>query len=349
MTPMPQLSPSPTPAAPTTSQPDWLGAFEVVEAGAGHAQELVDAKVLHAATTAPAFGAAASAINSARKDDHVQLAVDALKLSAATIAKNSAAESSLVGSSQLLTGVKKAIQGDAFGTATAMTMAAEKLAPALSTSGVGAFTNVVLLGLGDDKVRAQAQAVEEQAKLLVEPHASGVERVKAALDLSVGLQGLANLARTLAQSLVNVASYGVRAMRRTPVLAPTATSLSMVAREMAATPGGRLLGKLNHWLPLVNIAGVALSGKTTLDVFRTPHASAKSKVLALASLATSVVAVFAAVNLGVAPFIGVLATSIAIDLGLARSRRDDARQPKAQGTGAQAPVAASRRPLRLVG
>jgi hypothetical protein len=345
---MPLLSPT-TPTAPTGPQPDWQGGLDAVEASKGQAQALVDAKVTHAVNTAPVFGAAASALNSASKDDHVQLAADALKLSAETIAKNSAAASSLEGSSQLLTGFNKALQGDAFGTATAVSIAAEKLAPTLSQSGVGALTNVVLLGLGDDKVRAQALDVERKAKQLVGPHASGDQRVKAALDLSVSLQGLANLLRTLSQSVVNVLSYGVRAMRRSPVLAPTASSLSMVAQEMAATPGGRLLAKLNRWLPLFNVAGVALSGKTAIDVFRTPHASGTSKALALASISTSLVAVFAAVNLGVVPFICLVATSIAIDLGLARARRQDAAEAAPRGGGAPALPPVGRRPLRLVG
>jgi hypothetical protein len=281
----------------------------------------------------------------------VQLAADALKLGAETIAKHTAAAPSLNGSSQVLTGINKALQGDAFGSATAMSLAAEKLAPSLSTSGIGAVTSVVMLGLCDDKVRAQAEDVKRKAKDLVGPHASGAQRAKAALDLGVSVQGLANVLRTLSQSLVNLLAFAVRAMGRSTVLAPTASSLSMVAREMAATPGGRLLAGLNRWMPIVNIAGVALSGKTAIEVVRTPNASPLSKALSVASIATSLVAVFAAVNFGAMAFVALLGTSIAIDLALGSSRRADAGKqahPPAPARQAEATPLA-RRPLHLVG
>jgi hypothetical protein len=346
---MPTLTHQTQPSTPTADTANWTAALGVLDAGAAAQDAQVDAKVTHASNVVPVVGAAASAIRSADRDDHVQLAADALKLSAETVAKRSAVAGSLDGSSQLLTGINKALRGDAYGTAVAVNLAAEKLAPALSHSSIGAVTNVVLLSLGDDRVRAQANDIEQKARLLVEPGASGADRVTAALDLSVSLQSLAYVLRTLSQSLVNVAAYAVRAMQRSPVLAPTASSLSMVAKEMAATPGGRLVSRLNRWLPLINVAGVALSGKTAIEVFRTASSSGTSKALALASLATSLVAAFAVVNLGVIPFIALIGTSVALDLGLARSRQHDAEAGGLTPSPTEPRTAKARKPIRLVG
>jgi hypothetical protein len=284
----------------------------------------VDAKAALGATQAPAMGAAASALKSAKDADADQLTADSLKLTSQTLAKATPSASSLNGASQIISGLNKAAQGDAFGAASAASAAAEKIAPALAKSGVGAIASAVIIGAGDQKLGEQAKALKQSVKKAVNPDATGVQRTKAALDVAIHAQNLANLGRTVGAAAVNVGRYGVKLAGKAPALAPAAESVKGAATVFQATRVGRAIGFLNKWIPLLNVAGVALSAKTAVDVFRTHGASKTSKALSIASLATAGAALWAGFALPGAAFLGVIAASIGLDVMLAGARKRDA-------------------------
>lgn len=288
------------------------------------AEQAVDAKIGLAAKAAPAIGTAASLIDSAKKQDNLQFAADALKLSAETVAKKTAAAPSLGAGSEIINGLNKAAQGDAFGAASAASAAAEKLAPALAKSGVGALASAVVLGTGENQLAKQAKAVQTSVKKVVDEDASKSQRVRAAFDLTVASQNLAGLVRTLGLAAVNVGRYGVKALGKAEALAPAAAKLTAEAGRVVASPVGRAFTFLNKWIPLLNVAGVAISAKTLVDVYRAPESSARTKGLTIASLVSAGAGLWAGFALGGLAFLGIVGASIGLDLLVARSRKQDA-------------------------
>ena len=288
------------------------------------AETAISAKAVLGATQAPAMGLAAEAIRSAKKADAIQLTADTLKLTSETVAKATPAASSLNAGGQILSGLNKAAQGDAFGAASAASAAAEKIAPALAKSGVGAIASAVILGTGDAKLGEQARELGKSAKKVVSQQTSAPQRAKAALDVIINLQSLAVLGRSLAAAAVNVGRYGVRLVGKVGALAPVAESITGVAGTVARSPVGRAFGFLNKWIPLLNVAGVAFSAKTAVDVFRTAGASTTTRVLSVASLFTAGAALWAGFALPGLGFLGIVLGSIGLDLVLASARKRDA-------------------------
>ena len=307
-----------TPAQPKVIAPPTE---QKVEA---QAQEAIDAKTSLGSQKAPAMGIANEALKSAKDADPVKLTADSLKLTAETVAKATPAANGLNAGGNIIDGLNKAAQGDAFGAASAASAAAEKIAPTLAKSGVGAIASAVILGTGDTKLGDQAKALGKSAQRVIAPNATPVQRTKAAMDLTVNLQNTAGLARTLALAAANVGRYGVRLAGKVPAFAPAADGVKAAAVTFTKTPFGRAMGVLNKWIPLLNVAGVAISAKTAVDVFRTAGASKTTKALSIASLATAGVALWAGFALPGMAFLGIIGGSIAMDLMLAGARKRDA-------------------------
>lgn len=305
-------------AAPAAPRPAHAAKVEE------EAQQAIDAKASLGSQKAPAMGLAASAVKSAKEADPVALTADSLKLTAETVAKATPAANSLNAGGNIIDGLNKAAQGDAFGAASAASAAAEKIAPTLAKSGVGAIASAVILGTGDNKLGEQAKALGTNAKKVIAPDATATQRTKAALDLTVNLQNTAGLARTLAVAGKNVASYGVNLAAKVPAFAPAANGVKTSAGVFAATTTGKVFAKLNKWIPLLNVAGVAISAKTAIDVFRAKASSTTTKALSIASLATAGLALWAGFALPGFAFLGVVAGSIGLDLALAGARKRDA-------------------------
>ena len=194
------------------------------------AHETVDAKVGLASTQGAAVGSVASALKSVKQQDGVQLTADALKLSADTLAKNTSAAPHLAGASNVITGLNKAADGDAFGAASAAAAAANQLAPALGKSGVGAIASAVVLGTGDGEIKKQATVMRDSLAHVFGAHEGGAQRVKAVVDLTVALQNLLGLGRTLVLAGLNVGKYGLKLMTRSAKLAPAATKVESSAK-----------------------------------------------------------------------------------------------------------------------
>lgn len=287
-------------------------------------QKAIDAKASLGSQQAPAMGLAASAVKSAKQADAVALTADTLKLTSETIAKATPAANSLNAGGNIIDGLNKAAQGDAFGAASAASAAAEKIAPALAKSGVGALASAVILGTGDNKLGEQAKALGTSAQKVISPSSTKTQRARAAFDFTVTLQNLAGLARTLGNAAVNLGRYGVNLAAKVPAFAPAAGGVKSAAAVFATTTLGRALGFLNKWIPLLNVAGVAISAKTVLDVFRADKSSKTSKVLSIASLATAGVALWAGFAMPGFAFLGVVAGSIGLDLVLSVARKRDA-------------------------
>ncbi len=313
------------PAAPATIAPA-AGPGEPASAKTVEedTQQAIDAKASLGSQKAPAMGLAASAVKSAKDADAVSLTADALKLTSETIAKATPAANSLNAGGNIIDGLNKAAQGDAFGAASAASAAAEKIAPALAKSGVGAIASAVILGTGDNKLGEQAKALGNSALKVIAPSSTKTQRAKAAFDFTINLQNLAGLARTLTNAAINVGRYGVNLAARAASLAPAAKGVKSAAGVFAATTLGRTLGFLNKWIPLLNVAGVAISAKTAVDVFRAEKSSATSKVLSIASLGTAGLALWAGFALPGVAFLGIVAGSIGLDLVLAGARKRDA-------------------------
>lgn len=309
----------PAPAAPL---PDHAAKAEKkVE---DEAQQAIDAKASLGSQKAPAMGLAASAVKSAKEADPVALTADTLKLTSETVAKATPAANSLNAGGNIIDGLNKAAQGDAFGAASAAAAATEKIAPTLAKSGVGAIASAVILGTGDNKLGEQAKALGTSAKKVIAPDVTATQRTKAALDLTVNLQNTAGLARTLGNAAVTVGRYGVNLAAKVPSFAPAANGVKSAAGVFAATTTGKVLAKLNKWIPLLNVAGVAISAKTAIDVFRAKTSSKTTKALSIASLATAGLALWAGFALPGVAFLGIVAGSIGLDLGLAGARKRDA-------------------------
>ncbi|MEB3196287.1 MAG: hypothetical protein VKP62_03700 [Candidatus Sericytochromatia bacterium] len=307
---------------------------------------VVESKVAMAAKALPVLSSAASALKAAQNDDPVKLAADALQLGADTLATHASAAASLSGSSALLRGLTNVVKGDTYGAAAAMSLAADKLAPRIASKGLGALAAAWLLNSGDEKVKSQVVQVGKHVQTIIEPRASGAQRAKAAVDAGVGLVDLAVVARTLCVSVLAIARFALKLAGRSDWLAPTANSLLSAAGEMAKTPGGRWLGNMNRILPALNVAGVAISAKTMIDVFRQPHASSLSKVLSISSLATAGIALWAGFSLPALPFLIIIATSIGLDFWLAASRQRDAKPQPADK--ANTPPTTVSRPQRNI-
>jgi hypothetical protein len=94
--------------------------------------------------------------------------------------------------------------------------------------------------------------------------------------------------------------------------------------RLAVSPLGKTFGVLNKWIPLLNVAGVAISGKTAVDVFKKEGSSTTSKALSIASVGTAVAGLVAGVSLGFWPFLAVIGGSIFTDVALSHARARDA-------------------------
>lgn len=284
-------------------------------------EEAVSAKVAVAATAAPGLEEAVSVLKNGG-DDPVQLAADALQLGAETLASKTAAAAPLSGSSQLLSGLKKAADGDAAGATLAMAVAGEKLTTRFS-GGFGALAGVLALAVNKERLKEQLAETPEKLKAIVSPSAHSPSRVDSALDAGLHLRELALVGHSLVHAGIKVLKNGVRLLGRLSLFASTAKSLSSVGQGLASTPIGSAMSTVNRWLPALNVAGVFLSGKAVLDVFRDGRATGRTKALAVGSLVTSGLALWVGFSAAVIPLLAVVGVSIALDFALSASRKRD--------------------------
>jgi hypothetical protein len=284
-------------------------------------KETLSAKVDLAATVAPALGTAAAVLQN-KGDDPVQLAADALQLGADTVAAKTVAAAPLSGSSQLITGMKKAMDGDAAGATLAIAVAGEKLSPRLS-GGFGAVAGLMTLGIGKNTLIERWRATVSKFKAVFVPSTQGANRLDLALDAGLQAREVALVGHSLVHAAIKVVKNSVRVLGKVRAFAPTAQSLVAVGRGMAETPMARAFSVANRWLPALNVAGVFLSAKTLLDVGRDSQASTRTKVLAIGSLLTSGFALWVGFSAALLPLLGSVVLSIALDLGLSASRKRD--------------------------
>lgn len=301
-------------ASPGTGEPELVDKKTV---------DTMAAKVNSANGVTGTAASAASAIKGLKERDAVQVSGDVLKLTSEALKKTPVANN-LAAGGNLLTSVEKAAEGDVFYAASAASTALEKFSPALSNSAAGAVANAIVLGASSEKIDAQQQTIVKSAQVLARAKAAPGQKTKAALDLGTAASGLANFYRTAINAGVKLGQYGLRLGARVGAIAPAAMAVEAKGAAFMATRLGRGLGLLNKWVPLLNVAGVALSAKTAVDVFRDDRSSKTSKVLSLASVGTAAGALVAGITMGALPFFGIVAGSVVADLALAKARKADA-------------------------
>lgn len=287
------------------------------------AADVAVSKVASVSGASSMAGAASALPRSLESDDAVQVGADVLKLTGEALSKTTdqAGSTVLVGANAI-TSVNKALQGDAYAATSAATAAIEKSAT-LSSSPVAAVANIALAAVSKDKVAETHDQLKVAAHDALDPHASGAVRTKAFFDMGLKLQQLALLYRTIGNSLFKGGKFLLTQLAKVKHFGPAVAKLETQGAAMAATPFGKALGFANKWIPLLNVAGLVMSGKTAIDVFRDSNSSKTSKVLAAASVATAGLCVAAGVTLGGWALAGVIAGSVAIDLSLANARNRD--------------------------
>jgi hypothetical protein len=290
------------------------------------AVDTVQAKA--AASADPVMASSASLIASVQKEDAVQASADVIKLSAESIAKASVLASpianNLSASASVITSVNKAVQGDEFSAASAAATAIEKASPKLASSGIGAIANVAVVATSNGKAGSQTAAVKESAQRVMDEAATPKQRLKATFDLTAAAQGLANFYRTIGNAAWKLTEFAITRAGKVTTLAPTALRAQKGVNMLAASRLGQATGFLNKWLPFLNVAGVALSAKTALDVKNDAQASKTTKALAFGSVAAAVGSLVAGFTLKGLPFFGVIAAGVATDIALANARSSDA-------------------------
>lgn len=291
------------------------------------AVDTVQAKV--AASADPVMASSASLIASVQKEDAVQASADVIKLSAESLAKSSAfstpVANNLSASASVITSVNKAVQGDKFSAASAAVTAIEKASPKLASSAFGAIANVAVITTGNGKGTTQAEAVKESAKRVLDESATPKQRLNATFDLTTALQGFTNFYRTVGTAAWKLGGFAVSRAANIAALAPAALRAEKGLNVLAASKLGQATGFLNKWLPFLNVAGVAISAKTALDVRHDAKASKTTKALSIASVVAAVAALAAGFTLKGLPFFGVIAAGVATDVALASARTTDAR------------------------
>jgi hypothetical protein len=182
---------------------------------------------------------------------------------------------------------------------------------------------VVLLGTGNAKLGDQAKALKATAAKALSPTATPTQRARAAFDFTVAGQQIANIGRAMGNAVWGLGTFAVQQASSIARLTPLAARLEQGATKVATSPLGRCLKVLNKWIPLLNVAGVALSGKQAVDVFRNPKSSKTTKALSITSILTAIGGLVAGFTLGGLPFVGVIAASVTADLALAAARKRD--------------------------
>jgi hypothetical protein len=292
------------------------------------ASEAIEAKTALAGTAAPVTGQVATTIADFHKQEPVKATADVLKLSGTALAKASdattaAAAAKLGAGGQLITTADALAKGDTYTAAAAAQSGLQKLSPALAASPVGAVTNVVLLGSANTKLSDQAKTLKTTAKKALSPTASPTQRAKAAFDFTVASQQLATIGRAMGNAAWSLGNFAIQQASSIARLAPLASKMESGAAKVATSPLGKTLKVLNKWIPLLNVAGVALSGKQAVDVFRNAKSSRTTKVLSIVSVATAAAGLVAGLTMGGWPFVGVIGASVAADLALAAARKRD--------------------------
>ena len=200
----------------------------------------------------------------------------------------------------------------------------EKLTPVLSKSPLGVTTSAVVLAYGDDQLIKHHQQVKEGFTKAADPKLKKSERTKAALDATLGVSQIANVARNMGKALGNVGRFAARTLGKVSPLAPIVGKAEGLVARAAGTRLGAGLAFLNKWIPLLNVVWVVMSAKTAIDVHKDPAASGASKTLSIAALGMSAAVLAAGLTMGPLGFIGVTAGSIVVDVALAYSRKQDA-------------------------
>lgn len=288
--------------------------------------ETATAKVASSGNTAAS--AAASAVTSIQNQDAIQASADVLKLSGETLAKTALAKGAPVGNNlsvggNVITSLNKAAQGDSFAAASSATMAVEKLSPTLAKSSVGAVANAIVLTTSPDKIKETRITLKKATQKATNENVPFFQRVKAAFDATGAAQQLASVARTVGNAGWKTGAFVVDKLTKVAKAAPTALKAQSTLAKVATSPLGKMFGFLNKWIPLLNIAGVVLSGKNAVDVFRNPRSSTTSKALSVASIGTAVLGIVAGVSFGFVPFLAVTGASILADVALAQTRKQD--------------------------
>ena len=269
-----------------------------------------------------ATSAAASAIGSVRDGDALEASADVLRLTGETLKKSPVANNLSV-SGSVLGSLNKAVEGDTYTAAVHASAAVKKISPTLANSTVGAVANAALLTASPKKLVETGKEVTKNAKALVSETASPDRKVKAFLDLSNATYSLSFLGHTVGNAAVKVGAFVLGKMSKVASLAPGAFKAQAAAAKIATSPLGQAFAKLNKWIPLLNVAGLVVSGKNMIDVFKNDQSSQTSKVLATGSLALAFGSLAAGITLGFAPFLGIAAASILVDVGLTQSRKHD--------------------------
>lgn len=266
--------------------------------------------------------AASSAIASVEKGDAVQASADVLRLTGETLKKSPVANNLSV-SGSVISSLNKAVEGDTYTAAAHASAAVEKISPALANSTVGAVANAALLTASPEKLAESGKEMKKNAKALVSETASPDRKLKAFLDLSNATYNFSFLGRTIGNSAVKVGAFVLDKLTKVASVAPGAFKAQAAAAKIATSPLGQAFAKLNKWIPLLNVAGLVVSGKNAVDVFKNAKSSNTSKVLAGGSLALAFGSLAAGITLGFAPFLGIAAASILVDVGLTQSRKRD--------------------------
>lgn len=276
-----------------------------------------------ASSTNGAATAAASAVSSIKNQDAIQASADVLKLSGETLAKATPAGNNLSVGGNVLTSLNKAAQGDTFAAASSATLAVEKLSPTLAKSSVGAVANAFVLTTSPEKLKETRVTLKKAAQRATNENVPFFGRIKAAFDATGAAQQLASMVRTVGNAGWKLAGFVVDKLAKVSRVAPTALKTQSAFAKLAVSPVGKAFGFLNKWIPLLNVAGVVLSGKNAVDVFRNPASSTTSKALSIASIGTAVAGLVAGISFGFLPFLGVIGASILADVALAQSRERD--------------------------
>lgn len=257
-----------------------------------------------------------------RRETEKKMILDAVKLRTEAMSGHAGARG-VNGAIKLVSGVQKANAGDQFHAAASLSSAMEKLTPVLSKSVVGATTSAVVLATANAELRESRQAIKENLEEFADESLDHTQRVNAGIDAAVSASVFANVARSVGKAAMVVGRYAGRVLKQVPAFAPAVVRAEAAAARIGATQIGRSLAFLNKWIPLLNVAWVALSVKTAIEVHKDPAASGMSKGLSLVALGMSTAVFGAGVALGPWAFAGITVGSIGADLALAYSRRKD--------------------------
>lgn len=282
-----------------------------------------------------ATAAAASAVVAIQNKDAVQAGADVLKLTGEALTKRSAAiaetsasaaatkaamGNNLAATGAAITSIHKAANGDAFAAASQASIAVEKLT---SNSALGAVANAVVLTTSKGKLAEKREEVKKNAETALSTDAPTSKRAKAWLDLSASAYQYAFMARSIGNAAVKVGQFGLGKLGTVAATAAPALKAQGALAKVAASPLGKLFAGLNKWIPLLNVVGVAISGKNAIDVFRSDKSSTASKALSVASVGMALGSLVAGLTIGFWPFLGVVVASVLVDIGLAETRERD--------------------------